>query len=144
MIRNHVIMVAKMATCGQSMKLTDRATSTGASARTMFAMVAIVDQPGFQPARLYIAEWREHFGLTQEQVAERLDTSKGQISRLENGKRTPNNDWLTAYANALGIRPEQFYFPPKEPSLDAIVASLNPDLRRQIHAVVDTMIKNAI
>lgn len=109
----------------------------------MFDMVAIVDHPGFQPARLYLAEWREHLGFTQEQVAEACDTSKGQISRLENGKRKASNDWLSAYAGALGIRPEQFYSPPSEPSVDAILAAVSPELRRQIHAVVQTMIATA-
>ena len=46
---------------------------------------------------------RTEAGLTQEQVAERMHTQKGNISRLERGNANPS--WLTLlkYADACGF-----------------------------------------
>ena len=45
-------------------------------------------------------------GLTQEEVAKRMNTSKSNISRLEslNSKYVPNLMTLLKYANALGCK----------------------------------------
>ncbi len=45
-------------------------------------------------------------GVTQEQIAQKIGTSKSNISRLEslNNSYTPNLATLIKYANALGLR----------------------------------------
>lgn len=53
----------------------------------------------------YLREWRKHRGLTQQQLADRLDSSKGYVSDLENGKRRYNQDLLEALAYALMCEP---------------------------------------
>ena len=46
---------------------------------------------------------RTRAGMTQEAVAQRMGTTKGAISRLENGdKHTPSIGTLRRYANAVG------------------------------------------
>jgi len=50
-----------------------------------------------------IKEWREARRLTLEQLAELCETSPGQISKLENGKRKLTQDWLTRIARALAV-----------------------------------------
>lgn len=55
--------------------------------------------PAFR--RTYIAQWREFRGLTQDQLADRLDMKQGHISMLENGKRGYTQDTLEAIAHAL-------------------------------------------
>ncbi|MCW8387445.1 helix-turn-helix domain-containing protein [Fluoribacter dumoffii] len=46
---------------------------------------------------------RQQAGLTQEQLAERMGTQKGNISRLEKGNSNPNWKTLEKYAHACGF-----------------------------------------
>lgn len=51
--------------------------------------------------RTFIKEWRVHRGLSQEQLASRLDTSVASISRIESGTQPYTQDVLEAIAEAL-------------------------------------------
>jgi transcriptional regulator with XRE-family HTH domain len=84
--------------------------------------------------RLYIAEWRESRGLTQQQLADRLETSDVTISRWETNKRRPNLDAQEAIAEALGIEAVDLRRHPSHPSADAL-------LRGQPQEVVDQAIR---
>ncbi len=55
-----------------------------------------------QRRRTFIAEWREFRGLTQEGLADMLDTTKATISRIEGRKIGYSQDFLEACADALG------------------------------------------
>jgi len=55
--------------------------------------------------RNFIKEWREHRGLTQDGLAERVGTSKGYLSQFETGARRYNQDFLERIATALGCAP---------------------------------------
>lgn len=46
---------------------------------------------------------RQQAGLTQEQLAERMGTQKGNISRLEKGNSNPNWKTLEKYEHACGF-----------------------------------------
>lgn len=50
-----------------------------------------------------IRQARIQRGMTQEELAELLDTTKSAISRYELGKREPRAEQLVAIANALGV-----------------------------------------
>lgn len=56
-----------------------------------------------QRRRTFIAAWREFRGMTQEQLAEELDTTKATISRIEGGVSPYSQDFLEACADALGV-----------------------------------------
>ena len=49
--------------------------------------------------------YREKAGLTQEKLAEAIDASVAQVSRLEAGKRKLTQEWLVKLTNALGVPP---------------------------------------
>lgn len=51
---------------------------------------------------LRIKELREAKGLTQEQLADRIGTNAGYLSRMETGKRQTNTKWLGRIAFELG------------------------------------------
>ncbi|MFC5553249.1 helix-turn-helix domain-containing protein [Methylobacterium iners] len=55
--------------------------------------------------RHFIAEWRAYRGLTQEQLAERMATTKASISRVENYISSYTQDFLEACAYALMCEP---------------------------------------
>lgn len=50
----------------------------------------------------YLREWRADKGLTQEQLAERADVTRGTVMRAESGKAV-NVVTLAKLAKALGI-----------------------------------------
>lgn len=55
--------------------------------------------------RTFFKEWRQHRGLSQEQLADRLDTSVASISRIESGSQPYTQDVLEALAEALMTDP---------------------------------------
>ena len=53
-----------------------------------------------------IIEARTKAGLTQEELAERMQTSQSTIARLESGKAMPSSKTLTKLAKATGTKLE--------------------------------------
>jgi transcriptional regulator with XRE-family HTH domain len=51
-----------------------------------------------------VIEARTHAGLTQEQLAKKMDTSQSAIARLESGRGRPSTRVLERLANATGTR----------------------------------------
>jgi len=90
----------------------------------------------------YLREWRKHRGLTQEQLASRLDTSKGYISDLERGVRRYNQDILESLAEALNCTPADFLI--RDPSDPTGIWSAwdraLPGDKPRIAAVVEAMV----
>lgn len=90
--------------------------------------------------RLYIAEWREKAGLSQERLADRVGTTGASISRWENawesGKNSPSTDILDALAEALGIDTPDFHRHPDTPSADALLRDQPADVRQQAMNVI--------
>ena len=64
----------------------------------------------------FLAAWRAKRGLTQEQLAERIGTYKGQISNWENQNRNITSSAQVALAEALNIEPGDLYRDPAQPS----------------------------
>lgn len=61
---------------------------------------------------------RERYGLTQQELAEKIGVSREQVSRWERGKQNPSVDKLSEICRALGIEESQFW--------DDSVASVKP------------------
>ena len=76
-----------------------------------------------QPVKLYLAEHREKYGLTQQQVADRLGTSDVTISRWETGERRPDVNAQAAYAEALraDMHFTELWRDPARPSADDLL-----------------------
>lgn len=51
-----------------------------------------------------VIEARTHAGLTQEQLAKKMDTSQSAIARLESGRGRPSTRVLERLASATGTR----------------------------------------
>ena len=93
-----------------------------------------------QPYRHYLREWREKRGLLQHQLAHRVRTSKSVISRLETGERPIKIEMQFKLMRALQISPAQFFSPPDDPSLDALVSGQTPEIRAKIAKMVKAFI----
>jgi transcriptional regulator with XRE-family HTH domain len=107
----------------------------------MLGMVTQIHNRASNRPRHYLQEWRLAKGLTQEQLADRVGTAKGVVSRHENDKRKLKMDKLAQYAEALGIETEQLFRDPAAPSLDELIRDVPPELKRQIFTVVTAMLK---
>jgi transcriptional regulator with XRE-family HTH domain len=77
-----------------------------------------------RPPHLYMAEWRDHFGYSVQKVADRVETSRETIWRWENEQHRLNPEKIGLYATALGIQPEQLFFPPGRESADSHLKKL--------------------
>ena len=92
-----------------------------------------------------IAQWREHRGLTQEALAERLETSKASISRIENGEQAYTQDFLEACADALRTDPASLLM--RDPTDDEAVWTLwdkaKVGERQMIESIVRSVVKTA-
>jgi transcriptional regulator with XRE-family HTH domain len=97
------------------------------------------------PARNhFLRHWREHRGLSQDQVAEAIGISKASVSRVENGITPYTQDVLETYARVLGCTVADLVSrPPSDPEgLWAIWDRLRAEDRRRavviLRALVDS------
>lgn len=97
----------------------------------------------FQPT--YIRAWREFRDLTQEQLAERIETMTGiatttaSISRLENGKQPYSQQLLEAIADALRCDvPDLIARPPDKQWDDSLtlLKALDPEKLDQAKRII--------
>jgi transcriptional regulator with XRE-family HTH domain len=77
--------------------------------------------------RHFVREWRKFRGLTQEKLAEKLDTTKANISRIENLHQGYTQDFLEACAEVLKVDPAALL---SENPLGDTVAAPKPGLRK--------------
>lgn len=66
-----------------------------------------------QAIPMILRRYRDAAGLSQQQLADFADVSKGFISALEGGRSVPNVDMLITLAKVCGVRPGEM--------LDAVV-----------------------
>lgn len=97
-----------------------------------------------RPVRVYLAAWREHLKLTQQQVGDRIagGIDKGTVSRWENAKRVPSVNVLAAYAEALHLPVATLFRRPDDrASLDEMVVNASKELRDKAEEVVKIIVK---
>ena len=70
-----------------------------------------------KPVRIFISHRREDKNLSQEQLANRIGTTKGSISRWENNERDITLGALGAIAEALGCTVEDLFRDPAQPDV---------------------------
>lgn len=91
----------------------------------------------------YFRQWREHRGLTQERLADRLGISKAQLSRIEGGKQPYSQDLLEAMAEALQIDEASLLM--RDPSDSEAMWSLwdqaKPGERAQLVAIAGALLR---
>jgi transcriptional regulator with XRE-family HTH domain len=91
------------------------------------------------PIRLFIEAWRVKRALTQQQLADRVGTTKGTISRWETEVRDPPLAALAALADALGIEPKELFSPPDAPTADDLLRSLSEKDRDRVIQFAETL-----
>lgn len=92
-------------------------------------MVIKIHDKGRRPAKVYLREWLEYRDMTAERLADRIDASKGTISKLMNGKKRYNQDWLETIAFALNCDVPDLYRPPQAPTANELLAKMSPEAK---------------
>ena len=104
-LRKHLVEEAEMLQDVRAYDEAKKAIAAGEELIPSEVTYAILD--GINPVRV----WREHRGLTQQQLAEAVGISVPYLSQIESGKRRGSAEVLAAIAKQLGL------------SLDDIVSS---------------------
>lgn len=92
-------------------------------------MLDRIHDKGRRPSHIYLREWLEYRNLTAERLADRVDTNKGQISKLMNGAQRYNQDWLEKIAFALNCEVQDLYRLPTAPTANELLARMSPEMR---------------
>lgn len=93
--------------------------------------------------RTFIREWREYMGLTQVQLANRLEGVIGQsnLSRLERGEYAYTQGTLEAIAEALGCEPADLIgrLPGAPHELTLLVNRLSPEAKAKAIEIIKVL-----
>lgn len=81
-----------------------------------------------RPRRIYLAEWREARGLSQDRLANRLGVTDVTVSRWENGRVEVSRPVMEAIAESLDIDVTDLYRHPDAPSADALLRDQPPEV----------------
>lgn len=92
-------------------------------------------EPKRPPPLKNFAAWRRKKGLNQEQLAERLEIDQGTLSRWETGKVEMTLANAHAYAEALGIDPEDLWRHPDSQISELIVLDRRMDAKTRARIV---------
>lgn len=104
-------------------------------------MVTRIGPRNARPRRVFFREWREHRGLTQEQLADRLETTKATVSRMENSKSNYNRGYLEALADALDCEPFELLRSPHRPSIDDLLLKAPETDRARVISMIEAYLK---
>jgi transcriptional regulator with XRE-family HTH domain len=102
---------------------------------------------GYRPKRTrrqtFLRQWREYRNLTQDDLAERLGTSKASISRIEAGQQAYTQDFLEACADALRTDPASLLMrnPTDEEAVWSLWDKAKVGDRKMIENIVRSVIK---
>lgn len=94
-----------------------------------------------RPPRIFLADWREARGLSQERLGDRLGVSKMTVSRWERNVASINVNVMSALAEALDIEPNDLFRHPDTPSADALLRNQPDSIRDQAIAVIGALRK---
>lgn len=91
-------------------------------------------------AHLYITEWMDFRGLSDDQLAGRLNTDRTTIWRWRTQQHRLNPDKIAAIAEALNCEPAELFRPPGMRSIDALVSGAPDDVRDTAFDVVQRLV----
>lgn len=92
---------------------------------------------------IYFREWRKEKKLTQQQLAERIGTSKTRVSMKENGDEGWDDSYLAALSEALSVDPASLLMrdPNSRDSPWSLLESLKPESKAKVADYAETLKK---
>ncbi|MFL5047658.1 MAG: helix-turn-helix transcriptional regulator [Xanthobacteraceae bacterium] len=91
-------------------------------------------------SHLYIAEWMEQRGLSDERLANRVGVARQTVYRWRVEQWRLDPDKIAVLASALDLQPEDLWRPPSRPSLDAMVKDVPEELRKTAADIVRRLV----
>lgn len=93
--------------------------------------------------RHFIKEWRKHRGLNQEQLAERMGVTQSFVSKIENGKQSPDLAFIALAAEVLRCEPADLIMrdPTAPDAIWSIWEQLDAPARDQVVKIATTFKK---
>ena len=93
-----------------------------------------------------LKEWRVYNGLTQEELADRAELTKGFISQIENDLTSPSIATLLDLLRCLGTTPAEFFSEEQEEQVVFGEADYfskeDPELKNRIEWIIPNALKN--
>jgi len=90
---------------------------------------------------LYILEWMKARGLSDEQLALKVGTTRVTIWRWANEQHRLNPEKIERLATALDLEPPELWRPPSRRSIDAILANAPDEVNDMAADVVERMVR---
>lgn len=90
---------------------------------------------------LFLKEHRKAKGISPERMAELLGIDRVSVHRLERELQRMDPAKQKAYADAIGVRPEDLWRPPDTPSLDSLVAGQPRDVQQMALDIISRLVK---
>ena len=94
-----------------------------------------MDNPS-KRGQLYLREWMEYRGLSDEQLALSLDVERTTVNRWRRFPSRLDPAKMIEIAEALNIEPADLFRPPDRPSLDAMIQGAPEELRQTAADIV--------
>ncbi len=91
-------------------------------------------------AHLYIKEWLDYRGLSDEKAAGRLEVSRETVWKWRTQQGRLTTDKMASLASILDIEPEELYRPPSRPSLDAMVKDAPDDVQSMAADIIRRLV----
>ena len=92
-------------------------------------------------AHLYLDEWFDKKGATDEAIANRIGVARETITRWRGQQHRLNPEKIAALAAALDVAPMQLWSPPSRPSVDAMLDGLGDDMAQRAAELVAVILK---
>jgi hypothetical protein len=94
-----------------------------------------------QSKRLYIKEWFDFRGLSDQEVANRLGMERTAIFKWRKQPSRLDPDKMALLASVVQCEPWQLWYPPGAISLDAMLKGESEDRRRQAAELLQVFLK---
>lgn len=94
-----------------------------------------------KPRRLFLTEWRKHFDVSPELLADRINVTRQTIHRWEAEQHRLTPDKLDAYAFALGIEPTALWRSPETPSIDELLMGADEVTQKTVIKMLSGLLK---
>lgn len=105
-----------------------------------------VKKPSHVRQKTFLREWREYFGINQDEAAARVEIDRTTLSKIERGILPYNQDFLERLAIAYGCEPHDFLetnpLAPDQPRLvwDALKKA-SPEKQAEAWRIVEALLK---
>lgn len=132
--------IVAMAATGPSSVLLPTRQTTLRAREAIISTMATTRLGRRQAAHLYVKEWLEFRGFSDEKAAGRLGVDRTTVWKWHKEPRRLTKDKIASLAALLDIEPEELYRPPSRPSLDVLIKDAPDDVQAMAVDIVKRLV----